>query len=118
MKLIRGKKQSNNPKVEPDSISKSQAKERQEKLVGEDGKDYSLKNCKSLRRAGGSRMVIYGGGSDSEENQVKFEVHINREAQGKEHLEMVLQKFDWTECLAVAIPVKVIKGSVVNIVDT
>ena len=55
---------------------------------------------------------------DCEENPVKVEVPVNHKAQGREHLAMVLQKFDWTKCSAVAIPSKVNGKPVVAIVDT
>ena len=52
-------------------------------------------------------MVIYGGDSECEMDPVKVEVPVNHKTQGREHLAMVLQKFDWTRCSAVAIPAKV-----------
>ena len=52
-------------------------------------------------------MVIYGGDLGCEENPAKVEVPADHKAQGREHLAMVLQKFEWTKCLAVAIPAKV-----------
>ena len=63
-------------------------------------------------------MVIYGGDLGHEKNPVKVEVPVDHKAQGREHLEMVLQKFNWTKCLAVAIPAKVNGKPVVDIVDT
>ena len=63
-------------------------------------------------------MVIYGGGSDSEENQAKAQVPVNHKVQGREHLAMVLQKFDWTKCSAMAILKKMNGGLVVAIVNT
>ena len=63
-------------------------------------------------------MLIYGGDSEGEENPVKVEVLIDHKAQGREHLAMVLQKFDWTKCLAVVILAKVNGKPVVAIVDT
>ena len=58
-------------------------------------------------------MVIYRGDSESKENQVKAEVPVDHEAQGRKHLAIVLQKFDWKKCSAVAIPAKVNGGAVV-----
>ena len=63
-------------------------------------------------------MVIYGGGSECEENPVKVEVPIDHKAQGREHLVMVLQKFNWTKCSDTAIPAKSNGKPVVAIVDT
>ena len=62
--------------------------------------------------------MIYGGESKCEENPVKVEVPIDCKAQGREHLVIVFQKFDWTNCLAIAIPAKVNRKPVVAIVDT
>ena len=63
-------------------------------------------------------MVIYKGDLDCDENPVKVEVPVNHKAQGREHLAMVLQKFDWTKCSAVAIPDRVNGKPVVAIVST
>ena len=63
-------------------------------------------------------MVIYGGDSESEENQVNVKFSTDHESQGKKHLAMVLQKFDWNKCLAVAILAKMNGKPVVAIVDT
>ena len=52
------------------------------------------------------------------ENPLKVELPVDHEAQGREHLAMVLQKFDWKKCLAVAILDKVFGKPVVTIVDT
>ena len=81
------------------------------------GRIPNPKNCKSSRRTGESRMVIYVGDLGGEENQAKVEVTVDHEAQGREHLAMVLQKFDWTKFLAVAIPAEVNGKPVVAIVD-
>ena len=62
--------------------------------------------------------MIYEGYSECEENPVKVEVPKYLEAQGREHLAMVLQKFDWTKCLGIAILAKVNGKPVVAIVDT
>ena len=51
--------------------------------------------------------MIYGGDLECEMDPVKVEVPVNHKAQGREHLAMVLQKFDWTKFSAVAIPAKV-----------
>ena len=51
--------------------------------------------------------LIYGGDLECEMNPVKVGVPVNHKAQGREHLAMVLQKFDWTKCSAIAIPAKV-----------
>ena len=54
---------------------------------------------------------------ECEENPVKVEVPIDHKAQGREHLAMVFQKFDWTKCLAVTILAKKNGKPVVAIVD-
>ena len=63
-------------------------------------------------------MVIYWGDSEGEENPVKVEVPKDHKAQVREHLAMVLQKFDWAKYLAIAILAKVNGKPVVAIVDT
>ena len=88
-----------------------------EKLAGARRGGSSPKNCKTWRRTGGSRMVIYKGDSEGEENPVSGSTH-KPQSSGGEHLAMVLKKFDWTKCLAVAIPAKVNGKPVVAIVDT
>ena len=50
-----------------------------ESWPGIDREDSILKNCKPSIRTGGSKVVIYRGGSDSEENQVKVEFPVNYE---------------------------------------
>ena len=61
-----------------------------ERLAGARWRDSSPKNCESLKRTGGSRMVIYGGDLGCEENLVKVDVPVDHKAQGREHLAMVL----------------------------
>ena len=55
---------------------------------------------------------------ECEGSPVKVEVPIDHKAQGREHLAMVLQKNNWTKCLASAIRAKVNGKPVVAIVDT
>ena len=46
-----------------------------------------------------------------------MEVSVGHEAQGRERLAIVLLKFDWTKCSAVAITAKVNGRAVVAIVN-
>ena len=56
-----------------------------EKLAGTRWGDSRPDNCKTSIRTGGSRIVIYRGDSESEQNQVKVEVPVGQEAHGREH---------------------------------
>ena len=86
--------------------------------LGLDGEDFSPENCKYSRRTGGSRMVIYGGDFEGKENPVKAELPIDHKTKGREHLSMVLKKFERSKCLAFTILAKVNEKPVVAIVDT